>query len=238
MKYKALATDFDGTLAFDGVVDDETTYALKGARQQGLRLILVTGRELSDLFNTFSEVHLFDLVVAENGAVLHIPADGNVEVLAPGPPPAFVAALQRAGIPLSVGHCIVATVIPHEHFVLQAIRDLGLEWHVIFNKEAVMALPSGVTKATGLEAALRALNLSPKDTVGIGDAQNDHSFLQACGLSVAVQNALPSLKEDVHLITNAERGAGVRELLDHLLAGDLESEDSQSDLRNSTRSAF
>ena len=217
MKYKVLATDYDGTLAFDGVVDDDTAHALKRARESGLRLVLVTGRELSDLFNTFPHVHLFDLIVAENGAVLHVPSDGSIEVLAAGPPPDFVAALQRAGIPLSVGHSIVATVTPHEHVVMDAIRDFGVGWHVIFNKEAVMVLPENVTKASGLEVALRRLNVTPAETVGIGDAENDHAFLRMCGLSVAVDNALPSLKETVHLVTAGARGTGVRELLTRLL---------------------
>lgn len=224
MTYQALATDFDGTLAFDGVVDDETASALERGRAHGLRLILVTGRELSDLFNTFARVDLFDLVVAENGAVLHVPSDGTVEVLAQGPPPDFVAALQRAGIPLSVGHSIVATVTPHEHVMLNAIRDFGLGWHIIFNKEAVMALPENVTKATGLDVALRRLNIRAADTVGVGDAENDHAFLELCGLSVAVDNALPSLKEAVDVVTAGARGAGVRELLSRLLAGDLRAQ--------------
>ena len=223
MKYIALATDFDGTLAFDGVVDDETAQALERARAAGLRLLLVTGRELSDLFNTFARVDLFDLVVAENGAVLHVPSDGSVEVLAEGPPPDFVATLQRAGIPLSVGHSIVATVTPHEHIVLDAIRDFGLGWHVIFNKEAVMALPENVTKATGLEVALRRLNLSAEQTVGVGDAENDHAFLRMCGRAVAVDNALPGLKDAAHLVTAGARGAGVRELLALMLDGTLDA---------------
>ena len=217
MKYKVLATDYDGTLAFDGVVDDDTAHALKRARESGLRLVLVTGRELSDLFNTFPRVDLFDLVVAENGAVLHVPSDGSIEVLAEGAPPEFVATLQRAGIPLSVGHSIVATVTPHEQVVFDAIRDFALRWHVIFNKEAVMALPENVTKATGLEVALRRLNVTPEETVGIGDAENDHAFLRMCGFSVAVDNALPSLKETVQYVTEGARGAGVRELLARLL---------------------
>ena len=71
MKYLALATDYDGTIACDGTVDDDTAFALQGARSAGLSLILVTGRELADLFNTFPHARLFDRIVAENGAVLY-----------------------------------------------------------------------------------------------------------------------------------------------------------------------
>lgn len=69
-----------------------------------------------------------------------------------------------------MGRVIVATWEPHQTTVLEVIRELGLELHVIFNKGAVMILPSGVNKATGMAATLDELGLSPHNTVGIGDA--------------------------------------------------------------------
>ena len=222
MTYDALATDYDGTLAHDGVVDEETVRALHRARAGGLRLIMVTGRELSDLFNTFEHSAVFDRIVAENGAVLYDPATTKVEVLGAPAPPALVERLSAQQVPLSVGHSIIATVEPHEHQVLDAIRALELEWHVIFNKGSVMALPADVTKATGLTPALSALGLTCERTVGVGDAENDQAFLRACGLAVAVANALPSVKEIAHVVTSGARGAGVIELIDRLLADAIE----------------
>ena len=165
MRYRAFATDYDGTIAHDGIVDEPTLEALRRLRAAGLKVVLVTGRELSSLFNTFAHPDVFDHIVAENGAVLYEPASGAVQTLASPPPPALVEALERAQVPLLVGHSIVATVIPFEHEVLRAIHELRLEWHVIFNKDAVMALPSDVTKATGLAVALRVLNVLPEETV-------------------------------------------------------------------------
>jgi hydroxymethylpyrimidine pyrophosphatase-like HAD family hydrolase len=221
MYYNAFATDYDGTLAFEGTVDDRTVHALQRARAEGYKLIMVTGRELSDLFNTFVFHDQFDRIVAENGAVLYNPATRHTNVLAAPPPPELLQTLTQKQIPLSVGHSIVATVSPHEHAVLEAIRDLGIEWHVIFNKESVMALPSGVNKATGLEVALHELRVPAKRTIGIGDAENDHAFLQRCGFSVAVANALPSLKSTVNLVTDGARGEGVVEVIERLLRGDI-----------------
>jgi hydroxymethylpyrimidine pyrophosphatase-like HAD family hydrolase len=221
-RFRALATDYDGTLAHDGTVDGTTLAALHAARAAGLRLVMVTGRELSDLFNVFPAVDLFDRVVAENGALLYDPATRAIESISSPPPRALVEALERLEIPLSVGHSIVATVEPYEHQVLTAIRDLGLEWHVIFNKGAVMALPSDVTKATGLVPALAALGIDAASTVGVGDAENDQVFLRMCGLAVAVDNALPSVKEIAHVVTVGARGAGVAELIARLLRGELE----------------
>ena len=221
MTFDALATDYDGTLAHHGIVDDTTIAALRRARDGGVRLLMVTGRELGSLFDTFAHAALFDRIVAENGAVLYDPATEEMRALAPPPPPALLAKLAEARVPTSVGHAIVATVEPYHHEVLQAIHDLALEWHVIFNKGAVMALPADVTKATGLGPALAALNVSPGRTIGVGDAENDQAFLRTCGVAVAVANALPSVKQMAHLVTQGARGAGVTELIDRLLAGEL-----------------
>lgn len=221
MRYLALATDYDGTIARDGVVDDPTLAALRRLRDSGRRLILVTGRELDDLFSTFAHGDLFDRVVAENGALLYNPATKTTRVIAPPPPPQLLAELAARRVPVSVGRSVVATVEPHEHAVLSAIHDLGLEWHVIFNKGAVMALPAGVTKATGLVPALEELGIAPDRVVGVGDAENDHAFLRLCGVSVAVANALEAVKAAADLVTTGARGAGVTELIDRLLADDL-----------------
>jgi hypothetical protein len=103
------------------------------------------------------------------------------------------------------------------------IRELGLELEIIFNKGAVMVLPPGVNKASGLAAALAELGLSAHNTVGVGDAENDHAFLSLCEVSVAVANALPALKERCDAVTEGARGAGVVELVDWLLTDDLAS---------------
>ncbi|MCG3114589.1 MAG: HAD-IIB family hydrolase [Candidatus Manganitrophus sp. SA1] len=222
MRYYALATDYDGTLATEGRVDEATLEALERLRNSGRRLILVTGRELDELLQVFPQVDLFESVVAENGALLYRPATREIKLLAEAPPERFAQSLRARGVgPLAVGRVIVATWTPHETAVLETIRELGLELQVIFNKGAVMVLPSGVNKATGLAAALEELGLSPHNAVGVGDAENDHAFLHLCEASVAVANALPSLKEQADWVTRGSRGAGVTELIDHLLAADL-----------------
>jgi len=217
LNLRAIATDFDGTLAHNGTVTPATLHALERCKKAGLRLILVTGRELNDLAAIFPEITWFDLAVMENGGVLFDPATGGVEPLAAKPSADFLARLHERGLPLHVGEVIVATWEPHENEVLEAIKDLGLELHVIFNKGAVMVLPSGVNKATGLRAALAKLGIEPAEVAGIGDAENDHAFLEICGLSVAVANALPAIKEKARMVTRGDHGAGVVELIDYLL---------------------
>ena len=215
--YLALATDFDGTIAHDGKVDAQTVRALVRVRERGMRLILVTGRELESLFATFDHTDIFDRVVAENGALIYAPAEQQTHVLAPPPPPELLQALTARGVPFRVGRSVIDTFEPHEHAVLSAIHDLGLEWHIAFNKGAIMVLPSGITKATGLTAVLDELRVPAAQTVGVGDAENDHAFLRMCGYAVAVANALPALKAAAHLVTDGARGAGVIEIIDMMI---------------------
>src|SRR5262249_50775059 len=79
----------------------------------------------------------------------------------------------------------------------------------------------GVNKASGLAAGLKELGLSPHNVVGVGDAENDHAFLGLCECSAAVANALPMVKERADLVTRHDHGAGVRDLINDLLANDL-----------------
>jgi len=223
MFFVALATDYDGTLARQGRVDAATREALRAVRASGRKLILVTGRDLPDLKRAFDALDLFDLVVAENGALLFEPAKKEEIPLSDPPPEALVDRLRERGVkPLSVGRTIIATWEPNEKLVLEAIRDLKLEQHIIFNKGAVMVLPADVNKASGLLQALRRLQLSAHNVVGIGDAENDQAFLSACGCAVAVDNALPTVKAKAAFVV-ADHGAGVIELAHLLTDNDLSS---------------
>ncbi|HZZ93489.1 MAG TPA: HAD hydrolase family protein [Usitatibacter sp.] len=221
MRYTALAVDYDGTIAHDGVVPPHVIDGLERLKATGRRLLLVTGRELPELKTVFPEVGLFDRVVAENGALLYRPASAEEEELGDPPPRGFIEMLRARGVPLSVGRSIVATVTPHEAVVLDVIRELGLERQVIFNKGAVMVLPAGVNKASGLATALAELSLSARNVVACGDGENDHALLDSSEYSVAVANAIQSLKERADRVTAEKRGDGVLEVIADLIENDL-----------------
>jgi hydroxymethylpyrimidine pyrophosphatase-like HAD family hydrolase len=222
MRFLALATDYDGTLARDGIVDLLTLEALRRLRRSSRRLVLVTGRELPELLSVFPRIEVFDRVVAENGGLVYNPTSRTTRLLAEPPPSIFVMELNRRGIdPISVGRVMVATVERHRQAVSDAIHSLKLSLSVSLNKGAVMVLPSGIDKATGLAAALEELAISPRQTIGVGDAENDLVFLEYCGFSVAVADALPSIRSIANLVTVGENGIGVTELVERMLADEL-----------------
>jgi len=222
MRYHALAADYDGTLASDDRISDEVAHGLERLRASGRRIILITGRRLHDLLAVCSCIRLFDLVVAENGGLLYDPASGEETRLGPPPLKWLVRGLEARGVaPLEIGQVVVGTNAAHRSTVQDLIWELGLEAQVIANRGAVMILPAGVNKESGLRHALRRLELTRHEVVGIGDAENDYSFLSLCECAVCVANAVPALKDAFANITRAQNGAGVVELIEELIDDDL-----------------
>ena len=197
------------------------------ARNAGFKLILITGRELPELLNVFSRLDLFDLVVAENGALLFWPQTGKEKMLCDSPSEEFISALRTEQVsPLSVGRCVLATVRPFDIQARNLINRMSMDHHIVFNRESVMILPAGTDKASGLRHATNQLHLPLSSVVGIGDAENDAPFLAECGMSVAVANAIQTLKAHVDIVTTRAAGAGVVECITSLLASDQTGPDS------------
>ncbi|MGE3241848.1 MAG: HAD-IIB family hydrolase [Pirellulales bacterium] len=222
MRYLAVVTDYDGVVATDGRASPAAISALERLRLTGRRAILITGRRLEDFLASCPHASLFDYVVAENGAVVYDPRTREETLLASPPPTEFVERLKELGVsPLEIGRVIVATWLPHHLAALQAIQEMGLELHIIFNRSAVMILPAGVNKATGMNYVLRKLGLSPHEVVGVGDSENDHSFLDRSECAATVANAVPSVRRLAAIVAKSENGTGLAEVIDELIANDL-----------------
>jgi HAD superfamily hydrolase (TIGR01484 family) len=86
MRYLALACDYDGTLARQGRVDERTLAALQRLRASRRKVILVTGREKEDLKTVNPSFDHFDVIVAENGALVYRPRSREEKVLGKPPP--------------------------------------------------------------------------------------------------------------------------------------------------------
>ncbi len=217
LPFESIAIDYDGTLAWQGVVAEQTQQALVNARQMGLRLVLVTGRMVDDLLRVFPQLGLFDLVVSENGAVLYEPASTMRQALGPSAPRQLIDALEAHDIPFATGQVMIAINRVDESRVLDLIATMNLDLRIIGNKADAMILPRDINKATGLTSAQQHLGLRAESAIGIGDAENDLELFQACGLRVAVANALDVLKEQADLVMEHANGTGVVEFIrDHL----------------------
>lgn len=186
MKLFSLALDYDGTIARDDRLDPAIRDAIAMTRARGVTVLLATGRILDDLRRVAGELHFVDGVIAENGAVLHFPESGHTSLLAPAVPQALLDELARRGIGCRAGQSLVDADAADAPAILDVIRTLELPLVLVFNKGRVMTLPQGVSKGTGLHAALDTLRLSARNMLAIGDAENDHELLRLAEVGAAV----------------------------------------------------
>lgn len=209
--FRAVAVDYDGTLA-DGAVASDTLTALAEARARGIRVILVTGRIVHELRAVFADVedHV-DALVAENGAVLVTSL--GVRRLARPIDRAVSSALSDRDVVHRRGQVLIACSAADEPAALEVIRGLGLDCRLVPNRDELMILPGGVTKGTGLLEALGDLGLSQHNTLGVGDAENDHSLMEVCEVGVAVANAIEAIRAHADVTLDLPDGQGVADLL-------------------------
>jgi hypothetical protein len=194
MKLSAFVLDYDGTIAEEGVLNPAVRTAISDVRRRGIVVVLATGRQVADLRRVAGDLACFDAVVAENGTILHFPASGQHTVLGHAPSALFLDALRHRGVKVSAGECVVEAEATAAPVILDVLRTLELPLALLFNRGRLMALPVAHAKSTGLRQALRALRISVHNTVGIGDAENDHDLLDACEVGAAVEWGSAALK--------------------------------------------
>jgi hydroxymethylpyrimidine pyrophosphatase-like HAD family hydrolase len=216
VKLFSLALDYDGTIARGDRLDPDVRDAIALARARGITVLLVTGRILDDLRQAAGELQFVDGVIAENGAVLHFPGSDHTSLLAPGVSQAFVDELARRGVACRAGRSLVDAAAVDAPAILDVIHSLELPLVLVFNKGRVMTMPQGVSKGTGLHAALDTLRLSARNTLAIGDAENDHELLRLAEVGAAVPWGSPALRAAADVTLSGDGTADVAAYLREL----------------------
>jgi len=223
MRFGLLACDYDRTIATEGVVGDSVRQALRSVRESGRYLVLVTGRTEAELRGVFDDTRLFHRVVVENGAVLADPERGAERDLCPPVPGALLSELRHTGVrPLVVGRSMISTADTNEAAVKAVLHRLGIRRDLVLNRDSVMVMPPGCSKASGLAAAAEELGTPLAECVAVGDGENDVALLEAAGAGVAVENAIDDLKRRADIVLRRPGAAGVRDLCESLVQHDLE----------------
>jgi hydroxymethylpyrimidine pyrophosphatase-like HAD family hydrolase len=180
-------------------------------RDSGTRLILATGRCVTELGERV-DPNMFDAVVAENGAILMAGGARTTDC-----PPEWGSVRSELLTHFPAG-C--------EEVIISADRSLGplaertidpSKARVEYNKDRLMIMPPGVDKGTGLQSALSTLGLSPKETLCIGDGENDLPMFRLAGARIALRNSVDSLKRLADFTTQGENGEGSLEAISLLI---------------------
>ncbi len=221
MYLKILACDLDGTLAHDGNVDPETWEILRKARSKGITLMLVTGRRLDTFSADGPFAELFEAIIAEDGAAVYFTRNNEVRLPFGRLDDTVIQQNKEKNIPFEQGTAIMATWMPYIDAVEEVLHETGRSATIEYNKGAVMILPPGATKGTGLRFALEELGYSEHNVVACGDAENDRSLFEIAEFSVAVANATPELKALSDYVLPFPRTKGIRHLVEHLCQNQL-----------------
>ncbi len=217
MRLRVIATDYDGTIARDGVLSHSVRQAIGDARSRGVLVVIVTGRILSELRNVAGCLDFVDGVVAENGAVIALP-NGHTTVLGRTPPMSLLSRLTERGIDFKVGRCVVEMEAEFADVAISLIRELELPLSITFNRGRMMLLPPSISKSGGLRELLDALGASVHNAIGIGDAENDHELLGICEHGVAVSWGSSRLKEMANDVIEGDGPEAVGRYIDEVSA--------------------
>lgn len=215
MRLRVIATDYDGTIATDGVLHPVVRDAIDTARRQGVLVVIVTGRILSELRDVAGDLNFVDGVVAENGAVISL-AGGHTVQLGQSPPMSLLTALTERGIDFKVGRCVIEMDAGFSAVAMSLIREQELPLAISFNRQRMMLLPASISKSSGLQQLLGILGVSRHNALGIGDAENDHELLRCCEYAVAVQWGSEKLKQCADHVIAGNGPAAVGAFLKHV----------------------
>ena len=127
----------------------------------------------------------------------------------PPPPNRLLAELDRRGIAYQVGRVIVGAARGDEAPIREALAAAGVSRDPVYNRGALMLLPAGISKGTGVQHALRFLGLSFHDVLAFGDAENDLPFFEVCGWPACPADGMWVVKEQADLIFPGENGEAV-----------------------------
>lgn len=209
MYCRVIACDFDGTGATNGHPAPELYAALAAARLHGMVTLLVTGRVLEDVQRACDELSPFDAVVAENGAVVYLCSLGRIIQIGSPPPDYFLGELRAHGVPFHTGNVIVGTWEQHANKLLELIRRFGIDAQLVFNRAALMVLPSGINKGVGIRRALEELGRSERNLIAFGDAENDIPMFLDAEIGVAARGSVPAVAALADDSLSQPGGAGV-----------------------------
>ncbi len=99
----------------------------------------------------------------------------------------------------------IAGILPDDIYIEMSDTKLGLIMH------------KNATKLKGIKKALEHYSIDISQSVSFGDDYGDIEMLKGCGIGVAVENALPIVKEAADYITESNDNDGVAKWIDEYI---------------------
>ena len=230
-------------------VSPRTLAALIRCMENGMQPVIVTGRSRSSIpallppefpvmpwiSSHGAEVYLDGSRIAEN--LINVPLAREIAQIAQALAPDMKVSTVMDGIwyatlPIGVPHVIADLRTAIDRPVPKMVCDLSQAPDVdalrstlpdgcrlIIAAHLGEIVASGVSKISALRGLLRDWGLTLDDAVAFGDHLPDLDMIAACGLGVAMGNAVPEVKEAADLVTLSCDEDGIAEVLERLVEG-------------------
>lgn len=222
--YKALVVDVDGTLVsneYGGKISEKVRETIIKSRKH-ITFSIASGRPLERVTFIFDELGLKAPCIVSGGAQIVDPVTLNIlweQSIQPKDVKIITAALatlpNKIWITDSKKEFLFDRSLPVKNplnffipRILEEEADILIKYlsprknvavtKVVAYHEGCVALQLTHAKATKQHAITKLaeiLNVTDADIIGVGDGHNDFPLFKACGLRIAVGNAVASLKE-------------------------------------------
>jgi len=211
---QAIITDFDRTLTSkNGRIKPKLLKKIKLLEKP---FILVTGKKLKDVEELCKRYHVWQVVIAEDGAIIYFPKTKKTVISTSPYIQQAKEILKNSEIPVDFGEVIISSKVKNIKKLKEVLKPLERKLSFQKNVDEVMILPKGINKKEGVERVLKELKIEPDKTIIIGDAENDIPLFEISGYRVAVANADRKLKKLADEVTKKDSDEGVMEVLDKL----------------------
>ena len=211
---QAIITDFDRTLSSkNGRIKSKLLKKMKSLEKP---FILVTGKKLEDVKELCKRYHVWQVVIAENGAIIYFPKTKKTVIFTSPYIQQAREILRNSEILIAFGQVIISSKVENMKKLKEILKPLRKKLSFQKNIDEVMILPEGVNKGESVSRVLEELEIKPEKTIIIGDAENDIPLFKIPGYRVAVANADRKLKKLADEVTKKSSEEGVIEVLDKL----------------------
>ena len=247
MKYKALFLDVDGTIVVHGsksLPSFAVSKAIAQCKDAGIIVSLATSRPLDISLPIIEHLSLSGLCVVCGGVQIYDPQKKKVilETLLQkiAVPNVYAVARNihkrigiydgidykeyRGGIiPERVYSLYFEKIVPRDSpgIIKQLQQVPGVTVHRMdsWNKKFdwIDIQSTEATKLHGIVEVGNILGIQPHEMIGVGDGYNDFPLLMACGLKIAMGNAVPELKAIADFIAPSVEEDGVATVIEKFI---------------------
>lgn len=219
---KLLSIDIDGTLTdIERRLDLRAAEVVRLLTDCGVCTVLASGNILCFTRSTAILIGTSGPVIAENGGVVQMGHDREIEVLSSSKEPmrALKALNEREpGFRRFPEERYTEVAVDERNVSEKTVRKLedDFDVEVVYTGFAYHIKSPKVDKGTGLRRVMERLGFTAEEVIAIGDSENDIGMIEAAGTGIAVNNAHPALKEEAQLVVGGGFGAGLLEAIREL----------------------